>query len=280
MTKARRTAADPAVRFTVFTKAWPQLEVAKLGDLVRGLGFDGIELPVRPGFQVTPDAVTRRLPEAARILAERGVKIGSVAGSIDEPTIAACGESGVPIIRVMAPIDPAAGYRESELALRRQYDAVLSLLRKHGVAIGVQNHSGAWIGSAIGIMRLVEGYDPKLVGIVLDPAHCGLAGEPDAMAIDVAWPHLLLVNLKSGYWRRTAGPEIPDAPWRWYWTIGGQGVSSWRTVATELQRRGYAGDLCLSAEYSASEDKDDPRYGDEVIPLITQDLRYALSLFA
>lgn len=266
-------------RFTVFTKAWPQLELAKLGDLVRGLGFDGIELPVRPGFQVTPEAVTRRLPEAARILADRGVKIGSVAGPIDEPTIAACGESGVPIIRVMAPIDPAAGYRESELALRRQYDAVLPLLRKHGVAIGVQNHSGAWIGSAIGIMHLIEGYDPKLVGIVLDPAHCGLAGEPDAMAIDVAWPRLLLVNLKSGYWRRTAGPETLDAPWRWYFTTGGQGISLWRTVAAELRKRGYAGDLCLSAEYSASEDEDEPRYGDEVVPLITQDLRYARSLF-
>jgi sugar phosphate isomerase/epimerase len=266
-------------RFTVFTKSWPQLDLAKLGDLVQGMGFDGIELPVRPGFQVTPETVRRGLPAAAHVLAEHGLSIGSVAGPIDEPTIAACGESGVPIIRVMAPIDPAAGYRGSEQALRRQYDAVLPLLRKHGVAIGVQNHSGAWIGSAIGVMHLVEDYDPKLVGIVLDPAHCGLAGEPDAMAIDVAWPHLLLVNLKSGYWRRTAGPETPDAPWRWYWTVGGQGLTIWRTVAAELQRRGYVGDLCLSAEYSASEAKDDPRGGDEVIPLVTQDLRYARSLF-
>jgi sugar phosphate isomerase/epimerase len=266
-------------RFTVFTKAWPQLDLPELGDLVRELGFDGIELPVRTGFQVTPETVTRRLPEAARILAERGVKIGSVAASIDEPTIAACGESGVPIIRVMARIDPAAGYRECELALRRQYDAVLPLLRKHGVTIGVQNHSGSFIGSAIGIIHLIEGYDPKLVGIVLDPAHCGLAGEPDAMAIDVAWSHLLLVNLKSGYWRRTAGPEIPDAPWRWYWTIGGQGISLWRTVATELQRRGYRGDLCLSAAYSTSLETDEMRTGDDVLPLLAQDLRYARSLF-
>jgi len=266
-------------RFTVFTKPWPQLELAKLGDIVRGLGFEGIELPVRPGFQVTPQTVTRRLPEAARILADHGVKIGSVAGPIDELTIAACGESGVPIIRVMAPIDLATGYRESERALRRQYDAVLPLLQKHGVAIGVQNHSGGWIGSAIGIVHLIEHYDPRHVGIVLDTAHSALAGEPDAMAIDVAWPHLLLVNLKSGYWRRAAGPETIDAPWHSYWTVGGQGITNWRTVVSELQRRGYEGDLCLTGEYSGIEGKAADRTGDDVVPLLTQDIRYVRSLF-
>jgi sugar phosphate isomerase/epimerase len=264
LTIARRSVVPTSKknRFTVFTKPWPQLELAKLGDLVRGLGFEGIELPVRPGFQVTPQTVTQKLPEAVRILAEHGVKIGSVAGPIDEPTIAACGESGVPIIRVMAPIDLAAGYRESERALRRQYDAVLPLLQ-----------------SAIGIVHLIEHYDPRHVGIVLDTAHSALAGEPDAMAVDVAWPHLLLVNLKSGYWRRAAGPETLDAPWHSYWTVGGQGITNWRTVVSELQRRGYEGDLCLTGEYSGIEGKEADRTGDDVVPLLTQDIRYVRSLF-
>jgi sugar phosphate isomerase/epimerase len=266
--------------FTVFTKPWPELGMAQLGDLVKGLGFDGIELPVRPGFPVTPETVRRGLPEAARILADHGVKIGSVAGPIDEPTIAACGECGVPIIRVMAPIALAIGYRESELAIRRQYDAALPLLQKHGVAIGVQNHSDAWIGSAIGIMHLIEGYDPRFVGVVLDTAHSALAGEPDGMAIDIAWSHLLLVNLKSAYWQRTAGPEVLDAPWRSIWTTGGLGITNWRTVAAELKRREYRGDICLTAEYSGVEEKDGDLRGDDVIPLLTRDLRYARSLFA
>ena len=267
-------------RLTVFTKPWPDLPLAKLGELVAGLGFDGVELPVRERFQVTPENVRRELPEAARILGDCGLVIGSIAGPVDEATIAACGECGVPIIRVMVPIDLAIGYRASEDAVRRQYDAMLPLLERHGVAIGVQNHCGTMIGSAIGLMHLIEGYDPKLVGAVLDPAHCGLAGEPDEMAIDIVWSHLLLVNLKSAFWERTAGPEIIDAPWRPRWTPGGQGITSWRKVAAELKRRGYGRDICLHAEYSSADGTGEDLTGDRVIPLITNDLRYARSLFA
>jgi sugar phosphate isomerase/epimerase len=267
-------------QFTVFTKPWPELAVAGLARLVKELGFDGVELPVRPGYQVTPDTVGRGLAEASRILSDHGLKIGSIAGPIDEPTIAACGECGVPIIRVMASIDPEAGYRASEESIRRQYDAVLPLLEEHGVAIGVQNHCGTMVGSAIGLMHLIERYDPRMVGAVLDTAHCGLDGEPDAMAIDIAWPQLLLVNLKSAYWERAAGPEVMDAHWQAHWTLGGQGITNWRTVAGELKRRGYEGDICLPAEYTDPEGRGGQRMGDSVLPLLAQDIRYARSLFA
>ena len=71
-----------------------------------GLGFTAIELPVRPGYQVEPGNVASELPQAAKILGEYGVQIASVAGNADEPTIAACAEAGVPIIRVMVRVGP------------------------------------------------------------------------------------------------------------------------------------------------------------------------------
>ncbi|HEV2472857.1 MAG TPA: hypothetical protein VGS41_09345, partial [Chthonomonadales bacterium] len=59
---------------------------------VRELGFDSIELPVRPGYQVEPDEVQHALPAAAKVLTVEGISIASVAGPLDEPTIAACAE--------------------------------------------------------------------------------------------------------------------------------------------------------------------------------------------
>ena len=97
------------VLFSVFTKPWKTLPLPRLGEFVRGLGFDGIEFPVRPGYQVGPDDV-EDLPRAARQLAEFDVKIFSVAGPTDEATIAACAEAGVPTIRVMARIGEGEGY--------------------------------------------------------------------------------------------------------------------------------------------------------------------------
>ncbi len=72
------------IDYTVFTKPWRDKSLGDLGKFVRGLGFTGVELPVRPGFQVEPENVERDLPEAARILREEGVKIGTLAGPTAE----------------------------------------------------------------------------------------------------------------------------------------------------------------------------------------------------
>src|SRR5579859_6655055 len=101
------------ITFTVFTKPW-KMPLPELGAFVQQLGFDGIELPVRPGFQVEPERVGKGLPDAARILGDFGVKIASVAGPTDEPTIAACAEAGVPVIRVCIGIPPGTGYLDHE----------------------------------------------------------------------------------------------------------------------------------------------------------------------
>ena len=257
------------VRFTVFTKPW-KLPLPELGRLVAEMGFWGIELPVRPGYQVPPENVARGLPEAAKVLADCGVTIHSVAGPTDEPTLAACAEAGVRVLRVMAPIGKD-GYLATERQLRAEYDALLPLLAKHGVTLGVQNHCGRWVGSAIGLRRLIEPYDPRHVAAVYDAAHCGLDGEEPHLAVDILWDRLCLVNLKNAFWRRTNGPEADAARWEWYWTTGRQGLASWPDVAAELKARGYRGVVCLTAEYS------DHDAGDR---LIREDLAFATELFA
>ena len=106
--------ADYSNRFTVFTKPWQSLSLEDLGKLVKAVGFDGVELAVRPGYQVEPDNVSKGLREAVKILGDQGVVISSIAGPTDEPTIAACGENGIPIIRICQGIDLKIGYLESE----------------------------------------------------------------------------------------------------------------------------------------------------------------------
>jgi sugar phosphate isomerase/epimerase len=69
------------IRFSVFTKPWKTMPLPDLGEHVARLGFQGIELPVRPGFQVPPEKVGLGLPAAAKRLAEQGVRIESVAGT-------------------------------------------------------------------------------------------------------------------------------------------------------------------------------------------------------
>ena len=83
----------PKVSFSLFTKMWKDKSIQELGEFVSGLGFDGIELPVRPGYPVEPDTITTTLPAAVRQLEATNVNITSIAGPTDEATIAACGNA-------------------------------------------------------------------------------------------------------------------------------------------------------------------------------------------
>ena len=256
------------IRFSVFTKPWKG-PLPELAQFVHNLGFDGIEFPVRPGYQVEP-ANVRDLPKAAKVLAEYGVTIASVAGPPDEPTMAACAEAGVPVIRIGAGIDRQLGYMATEARLQREYDALVPLLDKYGVTLGIQNHCGTCVTDAMGIRHLIEKYDPRHVGAVLDAGHNGLQGEEPELAIDIVWSHLCLVNLKSAYWRLITGPEAEWARWGAYWTSGRHGLALWPRYAAELQRRGEQGWVCLTAEYSDEH---------AVNRLIAEDIAFARSLF-
>ncbi len=262
------------VRFSLFTKPWPDLPLPQLGEMVADMGFDGIELPVRPGFQLTPEQVAG-LPGAARTLAELGVRLFSIAGPTDQATIAACAEAGIavgdqpPIIRTMARIPDGVPYLEAEAALRREYEALLPLLERYGVRVGIQNHCGRYVSHAMGLRRLVEGLDPRYIGIVWDAAHNALQGESADLALDIVWSHLYMVNLKNAFWRQTNGPEAEWAEWSRYWTDGRHGLASWPNVIGELKRRAYTGVLCLTAEYTEQA---------QVNRLIRADLAFAKEL--
>lgn len=92
---------DKLKGWAVFTEPWKALSLHELVSKVRSLGFDGIELPVRPGFQVAPDSVSEVLPEAVKTFADQGLRVVSVAADPTPPVIEACAQSGVGISQGM-----------------------------------------------------------------------------------------------------------------------------------------------------------------------------------
>lgn len=260
---------NSSFRFTVFTKPW-KLDLAALGQKMAALGADGIELPVRPGYPVEPDNVSAELPKAARLLKDEfGLSIDTIAGPTDHATIAACQEAGIGIIRICPNLQKGESYPDGETRWRREWDALVPFLGEHNVAIGIQNHSGRFVPvHAMGLARLLEHYDPRHVCAVWDPAHNALEGEEPEMALDVlgTGPRLRVLNLKNGVKRRN-----DEGNWRTSWVGAKEGIASWPRVAVDLQKRGWTGLVCMSAEYS------EPSAVDR---LIAHDLAYAKSLFA
>ncbi|PZE22319.1 sugar phosphate isomerase/epimerase family protein [Paenibacillus xerothermodurans] len=262
--------SSSTISFSVFTKPWKTKSVWQLAQFVKGMGFDGIEFPLREGYQLEP-AQAEKLPQLVAQFADHGLKIFSVASGTDEHIFAACAEAGVPMIRVMPVIRPEDGYLASVQKAREQLEALAPLCEKYGVKIGCQQHYGNNVTDATGLKHLLDGLNPDYLGAVWDAAHDALAGQQPEFGLDIVWSHLGMVNFKNAYYKRTNGPEAEHAEWKRYFTSGRQGLASWPRAAAYLQKRNYDGVICLTAEYTNEED---------VARLIQQDIAYAKSLFA
>ena len=129
------------IALTVFTKPWSE-PLEQLADKVAALGVDGVELPIRPGYQVRPENVATRLPEAVRVMSSRRLEIRSIAAPLEPTIVRACGEAGIPIVRSMVAVDLGkAGYADTITEHRRLWDGLVPILDETGVTIGIQNHS-------------------------------------------------------------------------------------------------------------------------------------------
>ena len=260
-------------RFAVFVKPWKTLSIVEIGEKVKSLGFDFIELPVREGFACEPETVTRTLPKAVKELSEIGIKVLAVTAESaldDERLYAACAEAGIRQNRIMLRTRDMS-YFEAESQARKELDAALPWCERYGLRIGIQNHKGRFIASsAIGMYHLLKDYDPDYIGVVWDPAHNALEGEEPDFAIDILQNYLYYINLKNGYWQRINSFQ-EEAQWKVHWTPGSQGRASWTRVSEKLKSIGYKEPFCFSAEYSDESQLDD---------FIKQDLAYAKKVFA
>jgi len=244
------------IKLSVFTKPWKTETIAEIGEKISRLGFDGIEFPLRDGYQADPARADKELPRVAGELAKYNLSIFSVASTPDERVFEACAAASIPMIRIMANISHDIGYTASEAKERKYLHSLVPLCEKYKVKIGVQQHYGGSVISAMGLLHLLEGVESDYITAVWDSAHDGLTGQAPEHGLDIVWSRLGMVNLKNAFYQRTNGPEAAQAEWERHFTLGRHGMASWPRVAAYLKKRGYNGVVTMTAEYT-DEDKVD-----------------------
>ncbi|GAA1566100.1 hypothetical protein GCM10009804_23550 [Kribbella hippodromi] len=228
--------------WSVFTKPWSGLPGDELGKLIAGIGFAGAELPVRETAYVTPATAESELPKFTAQLRAEGIEPISVASDLSEPVFAACAESGVPMIRIMAELGPD-GYAASVRRNRERLEQAVELTERYDVHVGVQPHHGRYVSSTLGVMQLLDGL-PNHFKLVWDAAHDALAGDHPAVTLQLGADRLGLVNLKNVHYTRTNGN------WKTHFVEAEEGLADWPAVFAALRQVNYTGPICLTGQYS------------------------------
>ena len=170
------------------SKFFSELSVERLGEKAAELGYDGIDLNIRPGHSVDPDNVTEVLPGAIKVWEGQGLvcPLATAPVTMTDPQApevermyAACADSGVPRFKIgFFKYDEGDDYWDVVDAARLSLEGFAKLSERYGVQTCYQIHSGSNIGSnCAGLMHLIRNFPPGYVGAYPDVGHLALDGE-------------------------------------------------------------------------------------------------------
>ncbi len=261
LTAAAPLAAAPSrPSLCLFSKHLPKLNYDELGETVRRLGFDGVDLTVRPGGHVLPDRVAEDLPRAVGAIRAHGVEVpmistGLVAASdpAARPTLSTAARLRVPFYKLgyWRYQGPEVEKRVGEV--RRAVEGLVALGIEYGIQAGFHNHSGDYVGSPVWDTRsIIEGLDPRWVGYYFDPCHATAEGGAAGwrLALQMAAPRLKMVALKDFYWEK-AGRQ-----WRMRMCPLGEGMVDWPRFFALLFEARFTGPISLHVEYDPPDELD------------------------
>ena len=239
------------------SKFFADLSPAQLGGKAQALGYDGLDACVRPGHPVHPGNVTVALPQAVAVWSGQGLSCPLVTlptrftdplCTEAEAIYAACGEAGVPMIKIgYFGFVKGDDYWQKLEQSRSALGEFVKLGEKHGVKTCYHTHSGQCIGSnCAGLSHLIQGFDAAHVGAYPDFGHMALDGEDIGMGLSMLRDHLCIVGIKDGFLAHRPGVEPPYEP---VLAKVGAGSVHWHRAVRTLDDMGFCGPWSVHTEY-------------------------------
>jgi len=245
------------MHWVMFSKLLKDLDVDRLGEAIKDLGFDGIDLAVRPGYPINPENVGAALPAAAKRWEEMGLTVGLITTNFDfldpakpevEPLLAAAAGIGCRHVKLGYWVYRGESYWEKVEEIRHALTGFERLCAKYDVCVNVHTHSDEYYGSnCAGAMHLVKGFDPRYLGVYMDPGHLAIDGEWLPMAFSMTKDYLDLIAVKSPGWFRKE--EKGKIEWEHHIVPLREGIVDWKLVLELAQQHGYDGVYSLHSEY-------------------------------
>jgi len=254
------------MKISVTTVMLPHLDLRQTCELLKRLGFDGMELRVRRlpaeraneapspwGRHLTdlsPDNILKRADEVRSTVKEYGLEIPAFAS--------ACDASDLDQVRLLAEGAKAVGCPAIRIGCRgyngtvnynvlydeavRNYAKALEITRKYGIKALVETHGGTIHLSASLAHRLVSNFDPNDIGVIYDPQNMVSDGyETTQLALELLGDYLAHIHA-GGH------KPVPNKPnekgivtWSWPGCPMAEGLYDYSKMVDCLRKIGYKG---------------------------------------
>lgn len=245
---------DVDLPVVIFSKHLQWLDYDGMAQMAAELGFDGVDLTVRPRGHVLPENVEEDLPRAVEAVRRAGLEVPTMTTSISDPdhplterVLKTAAEAGIRHYRLGYWVyDDARPIPPQLEEFRTMANGLADMNRHFGLCGDYQNHAGAkYVGAAIwDLWEIIKDLDPGAIGCQFDVRHATVEG-------GTAWPisfkliadRVHTIVAKDFVWRHGDDGWKPDN------IPLGYGVVDFDAYFSLLKGSGFDGTVVVHYEY-------------------------------
>lgn len=265
------------MKLMMFVKHVQSLPIETAAMRMRELGFEGMDLTVRPSGVVKPDGVREELPKVVRAIRSHGLQVPLIttdvlrADDVALATFETAASLDIREIKLGYHKYAAFGtFRQTLDQMRRDLDGIEALANGLNLRANLHIHSGDHMTAQAAIVwDLIRDRDPRAIGAYVDPGHMFTEGGRDGwrQGLDLLGDRIALVAVKDVAWE-----PMPDSPkdkprWRVRVVPLRKGIVDWPQVFTCLSELKFDGWISIHSEYANMS-------AEEVLIQTQDDLRY------
>lgn len=237
----------------VFSKHLQFLDIKNMATAAADIGFDGVDLTVRPGGHVLPERVTEDLPKAVSALKEKGLQsimmateITDAANPVSRNVLQSASSLRIKYFRTGYFRYPAQGSLPEML---KQYENQLNALAAFTAPLGIrgayQNHAGNYVGASTWeLYQIIKSADKTGLGCQFDIRHAVVeGGQSWPQSIRLLSPYINTINIKDFLWEKINGKwSVKNVPL-------GEGMVDFPKYFSLLKQYGVQVPVSLHFEY-------------------------------
>lgn len=248
-----KTADNEILKVNVFSKHLQFLNYQDMSQVAKEIGFDGIDLTIRPKGHVLPENVETDLPRAVEAMKKAGFSPNMFCTAVED--------AKNPVDKKLLETAAAQGFKYYRMNWYRygkektipeyiqQYQEKITdlsyLNKKLGLVGCYQNHAGRMVGASLWeIWEILQKANQSTMGAQYDIRHATLEGGLSwQTGFELIQPHIKTIVIKDFMWDKTNGKWGPkNVPL-------GEGMVDFKTYFKLLKTAGINVPLCLHFEY-------------------------------
>ena len=241
------------LKVSIFSKNLHWLNWSDMAVAVKEMGFDGIDLTVRPEGHVLPERVVEDLPKAVSAIRKQGLEVYMITTAITNasdantaPILKTAGQLGIKNYRLgWFSYNKKISIPENLENFKKQLYDLSQLNKQYNIHGDYQNHAGNYFGAAVlDLWTVLKDLDPKYIGAQYDIRHATVEGAHSwPVGFNLLRNYVQTINFKDFQWSKK------DNKWQEENVPLATGMVDFKTYFKTLSETDFRGAVSLHYEY-------------------------------